>query len=1151
MTSEPRANDLLDIGPAAVDLVRRWLASHDGAAADPAGERLAALLRDPAGPAFALGFVDGVVRPDDVGVAGRNLSALARSVPSFLPWHLRAAVRLGGALAPAAPWIVVPVARRALRSMVGHLVIDASGDRLGSRIAALRAGGARLNLNLLGEAVLGDGEAQRRLDGTRRLLERDDVDYVSIKVSSVAAGLSMWAFDAEVERVVATLLPLYRLAAASPEPKFINLDMEEYRDLDLTLAVFMRVLDQPELAGLEAGVVLQAYLPDALPAMKRLQDWAASRVAAGGASVKVRVVKGANLAMEHVDATLHDWPLATWSSKLETDAAYLRLLDWALTPERTRSVRIGVAGHNLFDIAWTWLLAQRRGVTDRIDFEMLLGMAAGGTGAVARDVGGVILYTPVVDPAEFDVAIAYLVRRLEENASEANFMSAVFELGSSPTAFERERGRFLESLAAVGDKVPETNRVQDRRSEKPRAIHGAEYAGAPDTDPSLAANRAWAARLLRGAPDTSLGDAVLAASRIDDTGILDRVLDTVGRSAVGWAEQGGEERARVLERAAAALAALRADLLEIAAAETGKTLAEGDPEVSEAIDFARYYATLARGLDEIPGVTHTSARVTVVAPPWNFPISIAAGSVLAALASGSGVVFTPAPQARRTGAVLAEALWQAGIPRELLAFVDIDEDGLGRTLISHPLVDRVLLTGSWDTAALFRSWRHDLPLLAETSGKNAIIVTPSADLDLAVADVVRSAFGHAGQKCSAASLVILVGSVGRSKRFLDQLVDATASLRVGSALDPHTTMGPLIEPASGKLLSALTELEAGQHWLVEPRRLDAEGRLWTPGVRDRVAEGSEFHLTEYFGPVLGIMRAPSLERAIELQNAVPYGLTAGLHSLDPLEIADWLETVEAGNLYVNRGITGAIVRRHPFGGWKRSNVGGGAKAGGPNALLDLVDWHPLPLPPGRSIALDGVGSDVARVIEAATADLPYEGFELVRQGARSDEAAWRAEYGVTRDVSALGVERNVFRYRPAAVLLRLTESGSVSELVRVLVAGVRAGADITLSLARPLSPGLAGLLELRGVRTRVEGDERFLERARARELAGGRVRLVGDGGDAAALAAATGGDPDVTVFAGEVTVAGRLELRPFLLEQAVSITAHRFGTPSALAAEVL
>jgi RHH-type proline utilization regulon transcriptional repressor/proline dehydrogenase/delta 1-pyrroline-5-carboxylate dehydrogenase len=1116
----------------AIATVRRWLEQSAGVPQDASAARLAGVLKDPVGLDFTIGFVDRVVRPEDLRVAGRNLHGLARRIPGFLPWYMRAAIAVGGVVAPVLPWPVVPIARRVLRDMVGHLIIDATPEKLGESLRALQAGGARLNLNLLGEAVLGDAEADRRLAGTRALLERDDVDYVSIKVSAVVSQLSMWEFDESVERVVERLVPLYELAAASPTPKFINLDMEEYKDLDLTLAVFTRVLETPGLADLEAGIVLQAYLPDALGALQGLTEWAQARKARGGAGIKVRVVKGANLAMERVDATIHGWPLATVESKQAADANYKRVLDWAFTPEHTDAVRVGVAGHNLFDIAHAWLLARERGVEGRIEFEMLLGMATGQAEAVKADVGALLLYTPVVQPREFDSAISYLIRRLEENASPENFMSGLFDLASDETVFARERQRFLDSLAVLDREVPSPNRVQDRyKPEQIAPLEGRDFANEPDTDPAIAHNRAWGRRILDRARGSGLGVATLEAARVNSPDELERIVAQARTASVAWAARPAAERARILHDAGEVLGAFRGRLIEVMAAEAGKIIAEGDVEVSEAIDFAHYYAGRALELEDVDGAIFEPSRLIVVTPPWNFPVAIPAGSVLAGLAAGAAVIFKPAPQSRRSAAVVAEALWEAGVPREVLVFLDIDEGALGKRLIAHPAVDRVILTGSFETARLFRSWRSDLPLLAETSGKNAIVVTPSADLDLAVADVLKSAFGHAGQKCSAASLVILVGSVGRSERFRRQLIDGVSTLRVGQAWDATTHMGPIIEPAAGKLLAGLTQLEPGQEWLVKPRLLDpTDPRLWSPGVRDHVAAGSEFHLTEYFGPVLGIMTAATLDEAIALQNAPDYGLTAGLHSLDPDEIAHWIDTVDAGNLYVNRGITGAIVRRQPFGGWKRSTVGTSAKAGGPNYLMTMGSWRRSTVEETDNLSLDGLAPSVAELLTSAQSTLSFEEFGFVRAAALSDERAWRDEFGTARDVSELGVERNVFRYRPASVLVRLAEGQPLAHLVRVVAAARRAGSAVSVSSAVPVDGA------------RLESDAAFTARARSGGLGAHRIRLIGS--DAARpLATAIGGDPDVAIYAGEVTASGRVELLPFLREQAISVTAHRFGNP--------
>ncbi len=1129
----------LALAEVAIDMVRRWVEASADVPEDKAARRLAGVLSDPNGLAFTVGFVDGVIRPEDQAVAARNLRALMPLIPRFLPSPLRALIRVGAVLAPVAPWLVVPLASAVLRRMVRHLMVDASDRRLGAAIRHIRGAdpGVRLNVNLLGEAILGESEAARRLEGTRRLLERDDVDYVSIKVSATVAPHSPWAFDTAVAHAADALAPLFRIAAAAPGgAKFINLDMEEYKDLDLTLAVFTSLLDRDEFLDLEAGIVLQAYLPDALGAMMGLQQWSRTRRDRGGAPIKVRVVKGANLPMERVDAEVHGWPLATWPTKQATDASYKAVLDYALRPEHVDAVRIGVAGHNLFDVALAWLLAQRRGVTSAVDFEMLLGMATAQAAVVRRDVGSLLLYTPAVHPREFDSAIAYLVRRLEEGASQENFMSAVFDLNRDATAFTRECDRFRASVAALPTGVPAPCRVQDRR-QPPAPVPSGAFRNTPDTDPATAGNRAWVSAIQARMPNSTLGAHTVTENTIQDPAALNARLEAAAAAGASWRAIGANARAEILHRAGDVLEARRADLLEVMGSECGKVIEQGDPEVSEAIDFAHYYAERGRELERVDGARFTPARLTVVTPPWNFPVAIPAGSTLAALASGSPVVIKPASQASRAGAVMIEALWEAGVPRDVLQYVQLEERALGAQLISHPHVERVILTGAYETAELFRSFRPDLSLLAETSGKNAIIVTPSADLDLAARDVASSAFGHAGQKCSAASLVILVGSVATSQRFRRQLVDAVSSYHVGCPEDPSSQIGPLIGPAEGKLLRALTTLEPGQRWLLEPERIDEAGTMWRPGIREGVRPESDFHLTEYFGPVLGTMTAETLVDAIELVNAIDYGLTSGLHSLDHEEITTWAESVEAGNLYVNRSITGAIVQRQPFGGWKKAAVGAGAKAGGPNYLIGLGTWQeepPLPAPEASDLLTDSMLA-VAQAMELSPAENVW-----LRAALASDVRAWHQEFGVARDATGLTIENNLLRYLPVPVTLRV-EAATQAQVLRTVAAGTRTRAPLTVSTAQPFSTPLLRQLDTLGIAVQVENPAQWRRRARDLARAGGRVRLLG--GSVVSVMVAVSGSPSLAVYGGEVVSAGRIELLVFLREQAVSISAHRFGTP--------
>lgn len=1112
-------------------LVRGWLREAALRGADPAARRLAALLRDPDGLAFTLGFVDRVIRPEDDRIAAESFRELARSVPGFLPIHLRMAVRLGAAASMLVPRLVVPIVRRVFRQMVSTLLIDATDAKLTRAIARLRRSGVHLNINLLGEAVLGAAEAERRRTGTEALLARPDVDYVSIKVSATVAPHSPWAFDESVSHIEASLLPLYRRAARSSTPKFINLDMEEYRDLDLTIAVFTKILDRPELLDLEAGIVLQAYLPDALSAMMRLQDWAAARRARGGAGIKVRLVKGANLPMEHVEASLHGWPATTWATKQETDTNYKRVLNYALDPKRTTNIRLGVAGHNLFDIAYALVLADRRGVRDRVEFEMLLGMAAAQAEVIRQQVGGLLLYVPVVHPRDFNSAIAYLVRRLEEGASSENFMSAVFDLNDSAELYEREKTRFVASLRAVDEVVPLPNRHQDRRTQKAVAV--AEFANVDDTDAALPGNREWGRSIITRVAGSRLGLDLVAEHTVHTAPALEAVIASSIDAGARWRQRTGRERAAVLRRAAQGLEERRAELLEVMAAECGKTLDQSDPEVSEAIDFANYYADLAEELDRVDGASHVPVRLTVVTPPWNFPVAIPAGGALAALAAGSAVIIKPATQARRCGSVMIEALWDAGVPREVLQLAHLDEGELGRALIADPRVDRLILTGAFETAQLFRSFRAELPLLAETSGKNAIVITPHADLDLAVKDLAYSAFGHAGQKCSAASLGILVGSVATSRRFRDQLVDAVASLVVDYPTNPEAQVGPLIEPASGKLRDALTQLAEGESWLVEPRALDDTARLWSPGVKTGVQPGSAFHLTEYFGPVLGLMAAHDLAEAIEWQNQVDFGLTGGIHSLDPREVGEWIERVEVGNAYVNRSTVGAIVRRQPFGGWKKSAVGAGSKAGGPNYLVGLSDWRSAP-----STAHAEIAGKPGRML-AKSHELP--GLEFLERALASDALEWREAFGIARDVSGLSAEYNVLRYRPIPVTVRV-EGGSPAEVLRVVAAGLRAEASVDVSSSESLE--VEALLAELGIAVEVEDRPAWQQRLATDPPL--RVRLLG--GSRESFAQDCSGRVDVALYDHPVVEAGRIEMLPFLREQAVAITAHRFGSPSSAAA---
>jgi len=1164
----------------AAELLRAAQSQQTAAERDQA-EKLARMMEDPQGKELTIALADQAFRSHRPARVADQLSYLLRryGVPGYMDWWERTALSLGGVLGAYLPSVVAPPLVARLRQETRSVILPGEENELANYLQRRRATDTRLNLNQLGEAILGEGEAQRRVQAYLDLLARSDVEYISVKVSSILSQINLVAFDWTREQVKERLRTLYRQALQHhyqhPDgrvtPKFINLDMEEHRDLHLTVRAFREVLDEPEFLELRAGIVLQAYLPDSFAIQQELTEWAQRRVARGGAPIKVRIVKGANLAMERVDAALHGWPQAPYTSKLEVDANFKRMVNYGFQPERTRAVRLGIGSHNLFDVAYSLLLRTTRGVVDDVELEMLEGMANHQARAVQNRAGGLLLYAPVVKAEDFHSAIAYLVRRLDENTAPENFLHDLFGLKPDSPAWEHQRDRFLAACAAM-DRIHSTpRRTQDRRSEQITAHHDEPFENEPDTDWSLPANQVWVRDLLArwrpAAPDSAeqsaaepesiplqidgeyVEGATTAAgrdpSRPDvvayryaqaDAAQVDRALDVAVAAQPDWAARGVAGRRAVLLEASAELARRRGDLIGGMKLDAAKVVTEADPEVSEAVDFARYYA---HGLDmraeSLADCDFAPLGVVVVTPPWNFPLAIPTGGVLAALMAGNSVILKPAPEATFVGWQIAQALWAAGVPKDVLQFLPCPDNEIGQKLVTDERVGGVILTGSIETARLFQEWKPAMRLFAETSGKNALIITALADQDMAIKDLVRSAFGHNGQKCSAASLAICTAEVYDSEIFRRQLRDAAASLPVGSAWELHHQITPLTQPPSPKLQRALTELGPGEEWLLQPQNVDGNPHLWTPGIKLGVRPGSFFHQTECFGPVLGLMRARNLDEAIALANDVDYGLTGGIHSLDDREVARWKERIEIGNAYVNRHITGAIVRRQSFGGWKASSVGPGAKAGGPNYVLQFGTWTQRDMPshwqelPGQMLHL----------LEAFLGQLTDDtARDWVRAAAASYAWFWQHHFDREHDPSGVLGECNVFRYRPrVGILLRVDEHADPVAVAQAVLAVRIAGQPLTISLSPQVEQIWKWLEEEEDIQLVIERESGLAARLEGTAVHD-RLRTLAPISEELRRTANAAG---VSVIDAPVLANGRLELRHYLREQAVSQTVHRYG----------
>ena len=1062
-------------------------------------------------------------------------------------------------------FIAMPVFKKKLRQDTSKVIINEKPTIFYMHLKKREDEKIGQNVNILGEVVLGDKEADDRYQHYLTALENPQINYISIKISGIYAQISALNYEQNKIELVGRLTEIFRKAIAFPyidqhgtkQSKFVNLDMEEYKDARLTLDVFMTVLSLPEFKHYNAGIVVQAYLPDACGFQSELLNFAHKRVHEGGAALKMRLVKGANLAMETVISSLKGWENPIYDNKIDVDANYLKLLDRALLPENAAVMRVGVASHNLFTIAYAHLLSKKNEVEQFLSFEMLEGMANYLPRVLKSINKQIILYTPVVSDKNFLNAVSYLVRRLDENTGKDNFLSYSFNLQYGSQTWEFLKNQFEEAYNRKDEVKIIPKRTQDRKVKVLFSASSTEFVNEPDTNFDLIPNKEWASYIrnkwMKAKEDipyeipVQLGNKLINTEKQlpyfdhcqqDDVCVckvhlaglqhVQQIVKIAESDPAKWSNLPFDQIKEILHRTAVSLANKRGDLIGCMAAITGKTFYEGDVEVSEAIDFCRYYPLSLEKFTALETLTISPKGVVLVIPPWNFPTAIPVGGVAAALAGGNRVILKPATVAFPIAYEFAQCFWEAGVPKEALQLVCADGREPVNFLTTHPSVRHIIFTGGTDTALKLMEMNPTCPVSAETGGKNTMILTSSCDRDHAIQNVLTSAFSNAGQKCSACSLLILEKDIFEDETFREKLKDAVLSLHAGSAWDPANIVGPLVTNKQEKLQKAF-QLEAGESWLVAPEFADEKHYVLKPTVKWGVKPGSYTFNTELFAPLLSVVCMENLQEGIRIANSTEYGLTAGLQSLDEREHAIWKNSMQAGNLYINRGITGAIVSRQPFGGMKRSAFGSGIKAGGPNYAVSFTNITEKNIPASIEISQRVKSLIDKKVINEAEA-------QRLEYALRSYRLNFETEFSQEKDIHKIHGEKNIFRYLPLKrMVLRLYEGDLMSDLILVVEAAKICKTGLSVSC----SPSISNLNHIRALTNDVEllteDEQTFLRSVDKYDS----IRIISETFpmDVYVRAAAGG-----VYIAGVKPVAeGRIELLHYLREQSISYEYHRYG----------
>ncbi len=1142
------------------------------------------MLQTPSDKATLAQMTDQAFRTSDPHRAVEHLIHIldVQGVPRFFsPWD-RTLMKGFQSFGGYAPGVALPLVKEHMQKETANVILPGEKDMLTHHLRERTDEGVRMNVNFLGEAILSEPEAERRLQQYLLGLQWPEIEVVSIKISTVYSQISPLAREHTVATLCDRLERLFRTADRArfrrPDgtlvPKFVYLDMEEYRDKELTAAAFMRTLDRPGLTGVRAGIALQSYIPDSFRTLLQLQEWARRRAKAGGGRITIRLVKGANMESERAEASVRGWPQAPYRSKVETDANFKRMLHEVMKPENVAAMDVGIASHNLFDLAYGLALARERNALGHAQFEMLEGMANHQRRALFELSRNLLLYAPSCKKENFINAIGYLIRRLDENTGPENFLRHAFKIKVDSSEWRQLEQSFLNSLDAVSAVGDAPRRTQDRRLPPPASSAVARgwqhFENEPDTDFALPQNGEWAQQiiarwqplcgdraiqiplviageeLLDGRPvreclDPSRPGIIVGRYRQATEADVARAVECAAADPDGWRALPVRERFELLGKVAHELRVGRSDLMGAALADGGKTLMESDPEVSEAVDFLEFYRDTARWWQAMPTLKARGRGVVVVVSPWNFPIAIPCGGVAAALAAGNTVILKPASDTVLVAWELCRCFWRAGVSKKVLQFVPCSGGQEGRKLVNDPGVNAVILTGGTSTALSMLRDNPRLNLCAETGGKDATIVTSVSDRDQAIKHILHSAFSHAGQKCSATSLLLLQNEVYDDPAFRRALCEAAQSMKTGSAWELDTKMGPLIRPPTGDLETALKVLEPGEEWALMPQPLHGNPNLWTPGIKYGVRPGSFTHMTEFFGPVLAVMRFEKLSEAVDLVNQTGYGLTSGLESLDEREWDWWKEHIHAGNLYINRVTTGAVVLRQPFGGLGKSVFGPGMKAGGPNYVAQFMDTE------DAQVARTSAKPDqqtLAALCDALKAEGHPDADRIIGAVVSYDRYC-REEFGQEHDHFKLVGQDNFRRYLSVqSVRVRVHPEDSVFEIFARACAARAVGCRVTMSIPpgfeshaiaqlESLTESWAGAIEFVE-----ESDEQLVQAIRERQT--DRLRYAApDRVPLAVLQAAA--EAGLCVVSRLVSAEGRLELLWYVQEQSLSIDYHRYG----------
>lgn len=1027
---------------------------------------------------------------------------------------------------------------------------------------------------LIQKPSFGKKTVEKNLRNILNLIQNPEISSLCINISNLSSNISTNFNILAIEELEKNLKIILQEILDNPykvgnksRQKLIFLNFDHHKNLGLTIDIFEKILSLKAFLNVKLGITLKAYFPESFEIQKRLTEFAKKRIERNGSEIVLRITKGSSLNLEQIEASKNNWSSPTFTNKIETDANFKKMIEFGTNFENIKAANLGITTCNIFDISYALFLIKENKAENYCYFEISEERL---TKCLRNSLENILdnnlkISCPLIYKKDFHLSSYFILKKINDFTNPENFIFHIEMLFPGNKNWDEQLDSFKQSLEQMKNISNIPKQLQNRNIIKNELALN--FENEPITDFSIPANIEWAKKIYENAKNYFLEEIPIVINgksileNMKGIGVIPSLPNINYKYALAnekqieeaiqiskkyekiWVETSIDKRLKILSKVAQKLRENRSFFIQILLIDISKTLEQADLEISDAIDAIEFQCKQRLNITYYKDIEWSSKGTFVVLPPWGFPISVGAEILTSALMSGNVVIFKPLDESVLACYHLANLFWDAGIPKECLQFINCTKELFENTLVADSRVNSVIIYTAYDYVKKLLKLRNGYELLANCGGINSIIVTDMSDKEHAIRDIINSAFKFSGQKFSSAPILILEKELYDDLEFRENLKDAANNLIASSALEATSTITPLIKNPDEETYKALTTLDDGEWWLVEPKQSPNNPKLFSCGIKFGVKTNSFTKNHQVYCPLLSVIRAENLDEAIKIANDSRYGLAAGLQSLDIREHNKWLHEIEVGNYYINSKITDAKIKRQPFGGQKESSFGSGFKSGGPSYILDFLKAKQISLPREKQPVNDWVNTLTLFLekINLSTEQL------AIWHASVGNYSYWWKRLKQDLDFCKIFGQDNYIRYLPRKnITLRLTEESFALDALRVCAAALTCSSPLEISWSNNPQLEEFNWIDLLPILSNVEeSKEEFCKRLKEGKIK--RLRLTTPASDELKMIAA---DSACYIIDKPVLANGRFELLHYIKEISITYDYHRYGNLGARESEM-